>query len=80
MFCDIEFIIGLPFILLMLECVHALIKFALNKDVFVCDFVKFVKLAQQEYISFIVIFMPSMKIWYIMSSIQSKFYQSYLSF
>jgi hypothetical protein len=55
-------------------CVHALIKFALNKDVFVCDFVKFVKLAQQEYINFIVIFMPCMKIWYLMSSIQSKFY------
>jgi hypothetical protein len=46
--CDVELILGLPCILLMLECVHALIKIAQNKDVFMCDFVEFVKLAQHE--------------------------------
>jgi hypothetical protein len=46
--CDVEFILGLPCILLMLECVHTLIKIAQNKDVFMCDFVESIKLAQHE--------------------------------
>jgi hypothetical protein len=45
---DVELILGLPCILLMLECVHALMKIAQNKDVFMCNFVEFIKLAQQE--------------------------------
>jgi len=43
--CDVEVILGLPCIL---ECVHALIKVTQNKDVFVCNFVEVVKVAQQE--------------------------------
>jgi hypothetical protein len=46
--CDVEFIIGILCIFSMLECVHALIKIAKSKDVFMCDFVEFVKLAQHE--------------------------------
>ncbi len=37
----------------MLECVHTLIKIAQNKDVFMCDFVEFVKLAQQKLYQFL---------------------------
>jgi hypothetical protein len=36
--CNVELILGLIYILFMLECVHALIKVAPNKDVFVYDF------------------------------------------
>jgi hypothetical protein len=32
----------------LFECVYALIKVAQGRDVFVCDFVEFVKIAQQE--------------------------------
>jgi len=46
--CDVELILGLPCILPMLECVHALIKIAQNKNVFMCNFVEFVKLTQHE--------------------------------
>jgi hypothetical protein len=70
--CDVQFILGLPCILLMVECVHALVKLAQSKDVFMCDFVEFVKLAQHELYWFIVIFMPNMKIWHLMSLFQSK--------
>jgi hypothetical protein len=45
--CNIKFILGLPCILPMFECVHALIKIAQHWNVFVCDFVaKSIKLAQ----------------------------------
>ncbi len=44
--CDVEIILGLPCILPLLECVHALIKVVQGKDVFVCDFVEVVKGAQ----------------------------------
>jgi hypothetical protein len=51
--CDLELIVGLPYILPMLECVHALIKTAHNKDnVSMCNFLEFVKLAQQELFQF----------------------------
>jgi len=43
--CDVEFILGLPYVFPLLECVHLLIKVTQNKDVFVCDFVK---VAQQK--------------------------------
>jgi hypothetical protein len=36
--CNVELILGLLYILLMLECVHELIKVAPSKDVFVYDF------------------------------------------
>jgi hypothetical protein len=43
--CDVEVILRLHCILL---CVHTLIKVTQNKNVFVCDFVETVKVAQQE--------------------------------
>ncbi len=46
---DVEVILGLPSIFPMFECVHALIKVAQGKDVFVCDFVEAVKMTQQEF-------------------------------
>jgi hypothetical protein len=46
--CDVEFILGLPSIFPLLECVHVLIKVRQNKDVFVCDFVESIKVAQQK--------------------------------
>jgi hypothetical protein len=42
---DVEVILGLPCILPMFVCVHALIKVAQGRDVFVCDFVEVVKMA-----------------------------------
>jgi hypothetical protein len=50
---NVEFIFRLPCIFSMLECVHTLIKIAQNKDVFMCDFVEFVKLAQQKLYRFL---------------------------
>lgn len=44
--CDVEFILGLPCVFPLLECVHVLIKVTQNKDVFVRNFVDFVKVAQ----------------------------------
>ncbi len=41
-------ILGLPYMFPLFECVYALIKVAQGRDVFVCDFVEFVKIAQQE--------------------------------
>ncbi len=46
--CDVEVILGLHCILPLFECVHNLIKVAQIKDVFVCNFVEIVKVAQQE--------------------------------
>ncbi len=37
--CDIEVVMGLVCIMLMLEIIHAFIKFAQVCDTFVCDFV-----------------------------------------
>jgi hypothetical protein len=42
---DVEVILGLPCILPMFVCVHALIKVAHGRYVFVCDFVEVVKMA-----------------------------------
>ncbi len=43
-----EVILGLPYIFPLFECVHALIKVAQGKDVFVCNFVEAVNTAQQD--------------------------------
>ncbi len=45
---DVELILKLACILSMLEYVHVLIKITQKKDVFVCDFVESIKLAQQQ--------------------------------
>lgn len=50
--CDVEVILGLRCILPLFECVHNLIKVAQIKNVFVCNFVEIVKVAQQEFYSF----------------------------
>ncbi len=46
--CDVEFILWVPLCLSLLECVHVFIKVTQNKNVFVYDFVDFVKVAQQK--------------------------------
>jgi hypothetical protein len=42
--CDIEVAMELAYIMLLLESIHALIKFAQVRDTFVCDFVVAVKM------------------------------------
>jgi hypothetical protein len=44
--CDVELILGLPCLLPLFECVHKLINIAQAQDVFVCNLVEVVKLAQ----------------------------------
>ncbi len=44
--CDLELIFGLHAILLLLDCVHTLIKFAQSCKVFVCDYIDVVKIYQ----------------------------------
>jgi hypothetical protein len=46
--CEVEFILGLPYIFPLLECVHTLIKISQGRNVFVCDFVESVKKVQQK--------------------------------
>jgi len=46
--CDVELILGLPCLLPLLECVHKFIKIVQGQDVFVCNLVEVVKLAQLE--------------------------------
>jgi hypothetical protein len=46
--CDIEVVMGLAYIMPLLESAHALIKFAHAHDTFVCDFVTVVKMCCVE--------------------------------
>jgi hypothetical protein len=46
--CDVELILGLPCLLPLLECVHKFIKIVHSWDVFVCNLLEVVKLAQLE--------------------------------
>lgn len=46
--CDVNTILGLPYVLLMLESINILIKFAHNKDVFVCDYIAIIKFYQVD--------------------------------
>jgi hypothetical protein len=46
--CEVEFILGLPYIFPLLECVYTLIKIAQGRNVFVCDFMESVKKVQQK--------------------------------
>jgi hypothetical protein len=48
LFGDLEFNLGLPFLLPMLEVMHILIKFAQCQNVFIVEFVDVVKLAEAE--------------------------------
>jgi hypothetical protein len=47
--CNVEFILKFPCIIPLLDFVHTLIKLAQGKDIFVFDFVEFLKLAQHEF-------------------------------
>ncbi len=44
--CDLHMLLGLSCLLPLLEIVHALIKFAQGRDIFICDFVAIVKICQ----------------------------------
>jgi hypothetical protein len=46
--CDFQILLGLPCILTLLEFVHALIKFAQIRDVFVCDLMAIIKVNQRD--------------------------------
>jgi len=46
--CDIETIMGLTYLLHMLEALQGLSKYAQNKKTFICDFVGSVKLCQVD--------------------------------
>jgi hypothetical protein len=43
---DVDTILGLPYVLLTLESINILIKFAHDKDVFVCDYIAIIKFYQ----------------------------------
>ncbi len=60
--CNIEFILGIPCIFPLFEIMLMLIKITQGRNVFVYDFVDSIKLVQHNYIIFIVILMPSLKI------------------
>jgi hypothetical protein len=47
--CNVEFTLRFPCIISLLDFVHTLIKLVEGKDIFVCDFVEFFKLAQHEF-------------------------------
>jgi hypothetical protein len=44
--CDLHMLLGLSCLLPLLEVMHALIKFAQGRDIFICDFVTIVKNCQ----------------------------------
>jgi hypothetical protein len=44
--CDVGTILGLPYVLPMLESVSALMKFVQTRDVFVCDYIATIKIYQ----------------------------------
>jgi hypothetical protein len=46
--CDVDTILGLPYVLFMLESINILIKFAHDKDVFVCDYIAIIKFYQVD--------------------------------
>jgi hypothetical protein len=46
--CDIEVVMGLTYIMPLLESVHVLIKFTQTHDTFLCDFVNVVKMCCVE--------------------------------
>jgi hypothetical protein len=66
--CDVKLIFGFPFIRPMLKCVHALIKFAQSQDVYMILW-SLSHWPNKNYINFIVILLPNMKILFLMVSI-----------
>jgi hypothetical protein len=47
-FCDLHILLGLVCILHLLKSMHALIKFAQSRNVFVCDLVATIKVCQSD--------------------------------
>ncbi len=47
--CDVEIMMGLMCVLLMLEVMQSLNKFAQNRNCFTCDFVVAIKLTQVDF-------------------------------
>jgi hypothetical protein len=70
--CDVEVILGLPCILLLLKCVHVLIKVAQGRNVFVCDFMEVVKGPNKSFIDCIVTHMPNLRTQLLMISMLLK--------
>jgi hypothetical protein len=69
--CHVEFILKL---LLWFECVHVLIKFAQGRDVFVCNLMDNVNLANKSCSNFITIILLSTRIQQLMISNILSFY------
>jgi hypothetical protein len=73
---DMEFLLGLPCLLPLFECVHKLIKIAKGQDVFVCDLVLYAILwrlsswPNLNCISCVVIVSPSLRMLPLMISMQ----------
>jgi hypothetical protein len=70
--CDMELILGLPCLLPLFECIHKLIKIAQRRDVFVCDLVEVVELAQLELYKLYCHSLPSLRMLPLMISMQLK--------
>jgi len=47
--CDLHILMGLSYFMPLLEAVNVLIKFAQGGDVFICDFVTFIKICQTKF-------------------------------
>ncbi len=47
-FCDLHIFLGFAYISPLLESMHALIKFAQSRDVFVCDLVATIRFCQDD--------------------------------
>jgi hypothetical protein len=46
--CDVDTILGLPYVMLTLEYINILIKFAHDKDPFMCDYIAIIKFYQVD--------------------------------
>jgi hypothetical protein len=66
--CEVELILGLHDIVPLLECVHMGIKITQGKNIFMCDFVENIKLAQHEFTCYIVILTLYVMIQHLMTS------------
>jgi hypothetical protein len=50
-FCDLHIFLGFAYIFPLLESMHALIKFAQSRDVFVCDLVATIRFVKMMFIT-----------------------------
>jgi hypothetical protein len=47
--CDLHILLGLSYLMPLLEVMNAIIKFAQGGDVFICDFVTTIKICQTNF-------------------------------